>query len=232
MQSLSKSSPIFKVSDLKPAVVGSYFATGVSLTLHQGETIGIIGPSGCGKTMLLRSIVGLSIPLAGSVTLDNKTPDELGWPQFRKDVLYVQQRAPIFECTTRQLTKRSLQYQSVNGSECSRTEINEYFSKVRLNAEILDQPLRDLSEGERQRVAIIRALLLKPRIMLLDEPTSSLDTNASIMVESLLTQCKVDFGTAFMIVTHSESQAKRFCDRTIDITQFMTDNTLSKGSCT
>ena len=187
----------------------------LSLTVNPGQAVGLIGPSGCGKTTLLRSIAALIDPLTGAVTLDNKTPAEIGWPAFRRRVTLVPQRPVVWDGTVWDNIQRPHAFQSVKN-----TIDSDYAERTLELVGLIDKlnsQATELSEGERQRICLVRSLLAKPDFILLDEPTSALDSESIQRVQALLTQQMADNSLGILIATHANHFADRFCTRTINL---------------
>jgi putative ABC transport system ATP-binding protein len=184
---------------------------GLSLTVPAGQRVALSGPSGAGKTMVLRAIAGLMDATQGRVTLDGRTGDELGWPEWRRRVLWVAQQPVMLEGTVRDNLERAFSYRSARG------RFDEEAAERLLEGiglpNSMDRRARMLSVGEKQRVALIRALLVKPDVLLLDEPTSALDADSLRAVEKLLTELSI----GALIVTHDATQAKRLCDNCVSL---------------
>lgn len=183
----------------------------VDFSLRRGERIAIVGPSGCGKTSLLRAVCGLDVPAGGTVTLDGSAPDALGWPAFRRRVVLVAQRPRLGPGTVADALRRPFGYGTA--ARAFDTAIaRERLAAVGV-ADTWDQPAERLSEGQAQRVGLVRALLVEPPFLLLDEPTSALDAAAAAAVEESVALS----GAGALVVTHDEAQAARWCDCTIDL---------------
>jgi UDP-glucose/iron transport system ATP-binding protein len=187
----------------------------LTLAVGRGEAVGVTGPSGCGKSTLLRSVAGLIDPIDGTVTLDDKTPAEIGWPKFRSRVSLVPQRPVVWDGTVLSNLQRPYAFRS--SSHSFTPEVGrEMLACVGLGSKI-DSQATELSEGERQRVCLVRSLLTKPDFVLLDEPTSALDGEAVAWVEALLAREMAENGLGILIATHDTAQAQRFCARVIDL---------------
>ncbi len=192
---------------------------GLSLTVNPGEAMGVTGPSGCGKSTLLRSIAGLIDPVGGAVTLGGKTPDEVGWPNFRSRVCLVPQRPVVWEESVVSNLQRPFAFGSV-GQTFDPGDAEGMLEHVGL----IDMPgaqATTLSEGERQRVCLVRALIAQPGFILLDEPTSALDGDAVRWVEALLAREMAERNLGVLIATHDREQAERLCSRVIDLSAFI-----------
>lgn len=195
------------VRDLAVGHGGRALQRGLQFDLEPGQCLAVQGPSGCGKTTLLRSLAGLEPPLAGELRLGSATPAELGWPTWRRRVVYAAQRATFFGGTVAEELARPFRFAT------SRRPFRPDAGRDALRGlgvrDKWETPAAELSEGERQRVALVRAALLEPAVMLLDEPTSALDPATVESVEAWLSQLDV----AIVMVTHDGQQATRFASQ-------------------
>lgn len=192
----------------------------VSLQIKRGEAVGLVGPSGCGKTTLLRSIAGLIDPLGGVVAFDGKTPGEWGWPAFRRRVCLVPQRPVVWDGSVSENLIRPRKFQMVE-HRCQAEDVRRMLAEVGLAGKH-DAQASELSEGEKQRVCLVRAFLAGPECLLLDEPTSALDGESVKQVETLLIQQMHGLdGVCVLLSTHDRAMAERICTRVIDLSAFM-----------
>jgi putative ABC transport system ATP-binding protein len=185
--------PILQVRDLRTKLLKP-----ASLSLSAGECIAIRGPSGAGKTLLLRAIADLD-PNEGVVCLDGRDRSTLAGPEWRRLVGYVPAEPGWWGDT-----------------------VGEHFSEwtgalalvrdLGFPKDAKAWPISRLSTGERLRLALIRALMVGPKVLLLDEPTAALDPASVAAVESLLA-ARVRAGLAVLWVTHDAEQAKRIAHR-------------------
>jgi putative ABC transport system ATP-binding protein len=219
---MQATSPSRVVGDLEVARVGISVASvrllqDVSFRLRAGERIALSGPSGCGKTSLLRGISGLDDLSAGEVTLGGRSPDQVGWPDWRRRVTYVSQEPVLLGGSIRDNLVRPFRYRSA-AEPFPESTARAWLGRLGLGSRWSEPEASHLSVGERQRVALVRALALKPVVLLLDEPTSALDDAARQAVEALVRERCHDDGLSALVVTHSESQALAWCDTRIDLT--------------
>ena len=192
----------------------------LSFTVKQGETLGLVGPSGCGKTTLLRSVAGLIDPINGRVTIQGKTPKDLGWPTFRQKVNLVPQRPVLWDDTVCNNLLRPLRFLSVKHSYLPE-DAQAMLAEIGLDDKF-KSPANELSEGERQRICLVRSMLAQPDFMLLDEPTSALDEASVGLVERLLDKRMTQgSGPGLLIVTHDRAFADRFCNQVIDVSEYL-----------
>lgn len=169
-----------------------------SLHLDAGECVVISGPSGIGKSLLLRMIADLD-DNHGSVLLDGVARHSISAPQWRRQVMYVAAESGWWADHVRDHMQPADAAQAL-------------LPRLGLAAALFDAPVAQLSSGERQRLALIRAIIRAPRVLLLDEPTAALDEFSALRVETLLGEL-AQAGTGLMVVTHNEAQARRLATR-------------------
>lgn len=169
------------------------------LDLAAGEIVSLRGPSGAGKSLLLRALADLD-PTEGKVSLDGTPREAISAPEWRRRVAYVPAESGWWADRVR----------------AHFADGGELITALGLDPAVLNWEVRRLSTGERQRLAIARALALKPRVWLLDEPTAALDAEAAGRVEELLQEGRRN-GAAILMVTHDADQARRLADRTLHI---------------
>jgi ABC-type iron transport system FetAB ATPase subunit len=212
MSAKDKSEPLLRVSDMAVAADGAYLLRGVDLTVRPAEIVGMTGPSGCGKTTLLRAIACLNDAVGGALLLQGCRPEDVGWPAYRRQVMLVPQRPVMFEGTVQRNLERAFLYRTAEGP-CPLDRAEGLLDRLGIGRDRLSQEARSLSEGQQQRVAVIRALLGKPKVLLMDEPTSALDASARDALEAVIREEVTSRGLAVVVVTHDAEQATRWCDR-------------------
>ncbi len=207
--------PLFSARGLRLEIGGKKIVSDLDFSLESGELLAIVGPSGCGKTTLLRALCGL-IPAEGEVRLEGLSPAEIGWPRFRRSVTLVSQIPVLVGETVLRSLERAFRYRgAVNRLPLDRAI--ELLGRLGLTEGCLAQPAQALSVGEKQRVCLVRALLLRPRVLLLDEPTSALDEESRNAVEALVRFEAGQNGLLAVVATHDREQAQRLCTRTIEL---------------
>ncbi|MDQ3034160.1 MAG: ATP-binding cassette domain-containing protein [Myxococcota bacterium] len=206
----------FSARDLSVGHPGAApLVVGLHLELDDGARVALVGPSGAGKTTLLRALALLSDPLAGELELDGRAPHAHGIPSWRRRVVLCAQRPTFFGGRVGDELARAFGYRA-SSRPFEPDEARALLSRVRLG-DAWEREAETLSEGERQRVALVRALLVEPRVLLLDEPTSALDPDATRAVEALLDERSRAHGLALVVVSHDEAQRDRLSARAIQL---------------
>ncbi len=181
----------------------------VNLTVKDGEFCVFLGPSGCGKTSTLRAIAGLVTPTNGHIIVDNQVINWL-YPGERDIGMVFQSYALYPHMTVADHFAFPLKAQKMPQSQIQQ-ETRRVADMLDL-ADVLDRRPRNLSMGQAQRVAIGRALIRKPRLLLLDEPMNNLDMQLSLRTRAALKRLQRDLGITTVYVTHDQEEAQSVAD--------------------
>ena len=183
---------------------------GISLALGKGEMVALLGPSGCGKTTTLRMVAGFVEPSAGRILLDGV--DITRVPANRRDTGMVFQSYALFpHMTVRRNVEFGLRCRQVPDDEVRR-RAGEALDLVGLGALEARYP-RQLSGGQQQRVALARVLVLKPKLLLFDEPLSNLDAKLRVQMRQEIRSLQQGIGITSLFVTHDQDEATAIADR-------------------
>lgn len=178
----------------------------VDLEIPAGEVVGLVGGNGAGKTTLLRLILGLSLPTSGSVSVFGASPP---YPrQVLANVGAVVEEPMFYPWMS---GRRNLRVFAMSGQPASREEIAAALARVGLD-EIDERPVHTYSQGMRQRLGLARALLRRPRLLVLDEPTNGLDPAVLRDVASLLREMREE-GVTVLMASHQLNLVAEVCDR-------------------
>lgn len=188
----------------------------LSLAVEKGEFLALLGPSGCGKTTTLQMIAGFVPPTSGAITLEGKNLLAIK-PNQRGLGIVFQSYALFPHMTAAENVAFGLEMQGV-GREERRKRVAEALDLVGLSAFAERYP-RKMSGGQQQRVALARALVIRPQILLLDEPLSNLDAKLREEMQIELRQIQRTVGTTTILVTHDQAEAMALSDRIVVMNQ-------------
>ena len=218
-ESILKASSLYHVYESKAEDGNVVALRGIHVDIKEGEAIAVVGPSGSGKSTLMKCLGGLMKPSSGSVMLAGKNMTRLSG----KELVHLRQKAVSFifqegnllpDMNARDNVAQPLRHQGVSSRKALKLA-DEMLERLGILHRAKALPMR-LSGGEQQRVAIARALITKPRLILADEPTGSLDPITSREVLSLFKELHENDGVSFLIVTHSKEVAS-FADRSLEL---------------
>jgi tungstate transport system ATP-binding protein len=187
---------------------GKTLIDGLTLELVPGGRSVVMGPNGAGKSLLMRLIAGLLQPSGGRISFGGRPADEAA----RRRIAVVFQRPVVLRRSVEANLRHALATYGVARRERAR-RIEELLDLGQLQA-IAERPARVLSGGEQQRLSMVRALAAEPELLLLDEPTASLDPQATAAIEALIGRAAAD-GVKIVLVTHDRGQAQRLADEVL-----------------
>jgi tungstate transport system ATP-binding protein len=193
------------LEDLRFSAGGKALIDSITLQLAPGTRSVVMGPNGAGKSLLLRLIAGLLQPGGGRITYGGRAADEA----VLKRIAVVFQRPVVLRRSVEANLRHALATYGVPRRERTR-RIEELLELGQLQ-DIAERPARVLSGGEQQRLSMVRALAAEPELLLLDEPTASLDPQATAAIEALIGQAAAG-GVKIVLVTHDRGQAQRLAD--------------------
>jgi oligopeptide/dipeptide ABC transporter ATP-binding protein len=221
--------PLLSVSDLRQTFstgFGGWFGNrrhvravdGVSFDVQRGGVLGVVGESGCGKSTVAKSILNIHPPTSGQIIFDGEdlvTLNAQEWRDLRRDIQYVFQDplgALDPRMTVLSQVMEPLIIHHIGNSDEQLKQAHELLEAVGLLAESHDKYPHELSGGQRQRVVLARALILRPRLVICDEPVSALDVSIQAQVIQLLEELKTSFDLTIVFISHDLSLVRYFCD--------------------
>jgi len=192
---------------------------GVSLQLAAGETLGLVGESGCGKSTLGKAMVRLLNPTSGKIIFENRDITHLSQSQIRplrRDFQMIfQDPAESLDArmNVRSIIEEPFQIHGLGTREERKKWVNELLATVGLSANSAERYPFEFSGGQRQRIGIARALALKPKWLVCDEPVSALDVSVQSQILNLLVDLQKEFNLSYLFIAHDLSVVKHISDR-------------------
>jgi len=191
----------------------------VSFDIEQGTTLGLVGESGCGKSTTGRMLIRLIEPTEGTITFGDTDVRSLrgrDLKMFRRDVQFIFQDPYASlnpRMTVAEIVTEPLVIQSIGTAEERRCRMRDMLETVGLNPEHCNRYPHEFSGGQRQRIGVARALMLKPKLIICDEPVSALDVSIQAQIVNLLEQLQDEFGLTYLFIAHDLSVVRHISDR-------------------
>lgn len=222
-ENLQKAPAILNLVNLTKNFDDNVILKGINLQINQGELVTLLGPSGCGKTTILRIIAGLEFPTSGSVYFENKDIKNL--ENYKRPIKTIFQSYALFphlDVFENVAYSLRLQKNKNESKKAKEARIEQEVSKI---LELVDlknfenKRIADLSGGQQQRVAVARALITKPKVLLLDEPFSALDLKLRKQMQIELKKIQRKTQITFIFVTHDQEEALAMSDKVVVLSQ-------------
>lgn len=182
----------------------------IDMTIEKGEFITLLGPSGCGKSTILRIVAGLTDASSGSIQIEGQDMNGIQ-PKDRQVGMVFQSYALFPNMTVRENVAFGLNMQKVNATEIGQ-RVQEILAVVHLTEKANAYP-KELSGGQQQRVALARSLIVRPKVLLLDEPLSALDAQIRKKLQADLRAIQRKLGMTMILVTHDQEEAMAVSDK-------------------
>ncbi len=207
-------------------IYNKYFAVNkIDFQIKKNMTLGLLGPNGCGKTTTIGMILGLVTPTSGEILIDDQNINTFSRDQILKRFNFA---SPYVELPKKLTVKQNLEiYGRLYGVE----KLNERIQNISNDLDIknfFDRKTGELSSGQKNRVSLAKSLINKPEILLLDEPTASLDPDIGDFVRSYIQEYKTKNKVTILLASHNMSEVERLCD---SIVMMRKGNIIDQGTC-
>ena len=219
LQATLPNRPLIEARDLTVTFQQQDVLRAVNVSISRGQTLAVIGESGCGKTVFMKSLVGLIRPTSGEVRFDGSSLEEIQFAQLtetRRRFGFVFQNAALFDSMS---VFDNVAFPLVQQGVASKKEIDErvmrHLAEVGLPQEVAQRQPAQLSGGMRKRVGLARALILRPEVVVYDEPTTGLDPIMSDVINELMLDTRRRYPVTSIIVTHDMRTARKVADRVL-----------------
>ena len=197
----------------------------INFQIEKNQTLGMLGPNGCGKTTTIGMILGLVTPTSGEILIEEKNLN-----QFRRDEILFRFNfaSPYVELPKKLTVKQNLEiYGRLYGIRNLSERINEISTDLEIK-NFFDRKTGELSSGQKNRVSLAKSLINKPEILLLDEPTASLDPDIGDFVRSYIQDYKKKNKVTILLASHNMNEVERLCDNVIMMRK---GKIIDKGTC-
>ncbi len=220
MKSEKEKKPVLQLKDIKKSFGKNHVLKGFNLELYEGENLVIMGKSGSGKSVMVKCIVGLIQPDSGSITIRDRDIITMGQTELdflRTEIGFLFQGSALYDSMT---VRENLEFplrrhkDKVKNFQSTEHSVREALESVGL-LHAMDLMPAELSGGMQRRVALARALILKPKIIMYDEPTTGLDPITANEIIELMRRIQKEYNTSSLIITHDVDCARVISNRII-----------------
>jgi len=199
-------------------VGGDWIWRGLGIELRAGEQLALVGPTGSGKSLLLRCLASLDAVDEGDLAFEARPPAEWTFPEYRARVVYLHQRPALWEGTVEDNLRGVFKLTAHRAQEYDRPAAVDCLAAFDRTETFLAKSTTELSGGEQQITALVRALGIGPAVLLLDEPSASMDADATRHLEALIAQWVVQVPSRAVVwASHDAEQVARVANRTLTL---------------
>ena len=201
-----------QIKNLKKKFNNSFAVNGINFEIDKDRTLGLLGPNGCGKTTSIGMILGLIKPTSGEIIIDNKNLNT-----FKRDEILarINFASPYIELPKKLTVRQNLEvYSRLYGIKNRKERIDEISEDLNIS-DFFERKTGELSSGQKNRVSLAKSLINKPEILLLDEPTASLDPDIGDFIRSYVEDYKSKNKVTILLASHNMSEVERLCDSII-----------------
>ena len=201
-----------QIKNLKKKFNDSFAVNGINFEIDKDRTLGLLGPNGCGKTTSIGMILGLIKPTSGEIIIDNKNLNT-----FKRDEILarINFASPYIELPKKLTVRQNLEvYSRLYGIKNRKERIDEISEDLNIS-DFFERKTGELSSGQKNRVSLAKSLINKPEILLLDEPTASLDPDVGDFIRSYIQEYKSKNKVTLLLASHNMNEVEKLCDSVI-----------------
>ena len=214
-----------QIKNLKKKFNDSFAVNGINFEIDKDRTLGLLGPNGCGKTTSIGMILGLIKPTSGEIIIDNKNLET-----FKRDEILarINFASPYIELPKKLTVRQNLEvYSRLYGIKNRKERIDEISEDLNIS-DFFQRKTGELSSGQKNRVSLAKSLINKPEILLLDEPTASLDPDIGDFVRSYIQNYRSKNKVTILLASHNMAEVERLCD---SIIMMKNGKIIDRGTC-
>ena len=214
-----------QIKNLKKKFNNSFAVNGINFEIDKDRTLGLLGPNGCGKTASIGMILGLIKPTSGEIIIDNKNLDT-----YKRDEILarINFASPYIELPKKLTVRQNLEvYSRLYGIKNRKERIDEISEDLNIS-DFFERKTGELSSGQKNRVSLAKSLINKPEILLLDEPTASLDPDIGDFVRSYIQNYRSKNKVTILLASHNMAEVERLCD---SIIMMKNGKIIDRGTC-
>ena len=214
-----------QIKNLKKKFNDSFAVNGINFEIDKDRTLGLLGPNGCGKTTSIGMILGLIKPTSGEIIIDNKNLDT-----YKRDEILarINFASPYIELPKKLTVRQNLDvYSRLYGIKNRKERIDEISEDLNIS-DFFERKTGELSSGQKNRVSLAKSLINKPEILLLDEPTASLDPDIGDFVRSYIQNYRSKNKVTILLASHNMAEVERLCD---SIIMMKNGKIIDRGTC-
>tara|TARA_B100000945_G_scaffold206391_1_gene166012 strand:+ start:226 stop:957 length:732 start_codon:yes stop_codon:yes gene_type:complete len=214
-----------QIKNLTKKFQNTFAVNNINFSIEKNKTLGLLGPNGCGKTTSIGMILGLIKPTSGQIIIDNKNLETLK----RNDILArINFASPYIELPKKLTVRQNLEvYGRLYGIKNRKERIEEISEDLDIK-DFFDRKTGELSSGQKNRVSLAKSLINKPEILLLDEPTASLDPDIGDFVRSYIQDYSSKNKVTILLASHNMAEVERLCDTII---MMKSGKIIDRGTC-